>query len=115
MKKEETMYVKVDSRNRITIPKKLTHRMSQLYKVYEKDGKIILEPVHEVSKDEQWLLDPKNKAILARLKEESLKEQHQQPKSNTMGHQQGSQQQHGQQQEQNAHNAQQNQIKKPQE
>ena len=114
MKKEETMYVKVDSRNRITIPKKLTHRMSQLYKVYEKDGKIILEPVHEVSKDEQWLLDPKNKAILARLKEESLKEQHQQPKSAQEHQGQSNNQQQTKQQEQ-SNFAHPNQIKKPQE
>ena len=67
--KKETKYVKIDSRNRITIPKQLAQGMSHLYKIYEKDGKIILEPVREIPKEEQWLFDPKNKAIVEELKE----------------------------------------------
>jgi hypothetical protein len=66
--KKETQYVKIDSRNRITIPKKLSKGMSPLYEIYEKDGKIILEPVQEIPKEEQWLFDPKNKAIVDELK-----------------------------------------------
>ena len=69
--KKETMYVKVDSRNRLTIPKGISHGkkgLSHLYKIYEKEGKIILEPIKEVPKEEQWLFDPKNKAIVDELK-----------------------------------------------
>ncbi len=115
MKKEETMYVKVDSRNRITIPKKLAQGASHLYKVYEKDGRIILEPVQEVSRDEQWLLDPKNKAILARLKEESMKEQHQQQPRSAQEHQGQSNNQQQTNQHEQSNFSHTNQIKKPQE
>ncbi len=66
--KKETQYVKVDSRNRITIPKKIFQDMPHLYEIYEKDGKIILEPVQEVPKEERWLFDPKNKTIVDELK-----------------------------------------------
>jgi bifunctional DNA-binding transcriptional regulator/antitoxin component of YhaV-PrlF toxin-antitoxin module len=65
--------VKVDSRNRITIPKKMSNELDQVYKIYQKDGNIILEPVQQISEREQWMLDPKNKKILNRLKK-SLKE-----------------------------------------
>jgi bifunctional DNA-binding transcriptional regulator/antitoxin component of YhaV-PrlF toxin-antitoxin module len=66
--KTENTYVKIDSRNRITIPKAMASELSDLYKIYEKGGKIILEPIKEVPKEEQWLLDPKNKAIVQELK-----------------------------------------------
>lgn len=69
--KKETIYVKVDSRNRLTIPKQISDReggLPNLYKVYEKDGKIILEPVQEIPKKEQWLFEPKNKAVVDELK-----------------------------------------------
>ena len=66
--KKETKYIKIDSRNRITIPKKLSEGMSDLYKIYKKDGYIILEPVQEIPKEEEWLFDPKNKAIVDELK-----------------------------------------------
>jgi hypothetical protein len=66
--KKEIKYVKIDSRNRLTIPKNLSEGMSHLYKIYEQNGKIILEPVHDVPKEEQWLFDPKNKAIVDELK-----------------------------------------------
>jgi len=62
-------FVKLDSRNRITIPKKLAKKLAYLYRIYEKEGNIILEPVQEVSKEETWLFDPQNKAILDELKE----------------------------------------------
>ena len=65
MKKD---FVKVDSRNRITIPKKLAQKLAHLYKIYEKNGNIILEPVQEIPEKEKWLFDPKNKAIVDELK-----------------------------------------------
>ena len=65
--------VKIDSRNRITIPKKLSSELYQVYKIYEKDGNIILEPIKQIPEREQWLLDPQNKEILNRLKK-SLEE-----------------------------------------
>ena len=68
MKKEQTI-VKIDSRNRVTIPKKMTGDLTQLYKIYEKNGNIILEPIQEIHEREKWLFDPKNKEIVAQLKE----------------------------------------------
>ncbi len=67
--KKETIYVKVDSRNRVTIPKEIAKDLSHLYKIYEKSGKIILEPIQEIPQEEKWLFDPKNKAIVDELKE----------------------------------------------
>lgn len=66
--KKENIYVKSDSRNRITIPKEISNDNSHLYRIYKKNNTIILEPVQEISKDEQWLFDPKNKAIVTELK-----------------------------------------------
>jgi bifunctional DNA-binding transcriptional regulator/antitoxin component of YhaV-PrlF toxin-antitoxin module len=69
--KKEKIYVKVDSRNRLTIPKEISHKKgksSHLYTICEKDGKIILEPVKEIPERERWLFDPKNRAIVDRLK-----------------------------------------------
>ncbi len=66
--KKEQNFVMVDSRNRITIPKKLAEELAHLYRIYEKDGNIILEPVKEIPKEELWLFDPKNKAIVNKLK-----------------------------------------------
>lgn len=106
MKKEDTLYVKVDSRNRITVPKKLAKNIAKLYKVHEKDGNIVLEPVHEASKDEQWLHDPKNQAILARLKEESSREnQHKPPTQQQPTQDNKPNNQHSQTQQNNLHNA----------
>ena len=67
--KIESDLVKIDSRNRITIPKKLASKLTDLYRVYEKRGTIILEPVKEIPHEEKWLFDPKNKAIVDELKE----------------------------------------------
>lgn len=67
--KKDTTYVKVDSRNRVTIPKAISSKSSvDLYKVYEKNGNIILEPIIEVPQEEMWLFDPKNKAVVDGLK-----------------------------------------------
>jgi bifunctional DNA-binding transcriptional regulator/antitoxin component of YhaV-PrlF toxin-antitoxin module len=67
MKKKQDI-VKVDSRNRITIPKKISNELDLVYKIYQKNGNIILEPIQQIPEREQWMLDPKNKAILKRLK-----------------------------------------------
>lgn len=66
--KKETIYVKIDSRNRITIPKKISEGLSHLYKIYEKNGHIILEPVQEIPQEKQWLFDPKHKTMVDELK-----------------------------------------------
>lgn len=67
--KKETMYVKIDARNLITIPRGIKKGLSHLYKIYEKNGTIILEPIIEVPQEEKWLFDSKNKVILDELKE----------------------------------------------
>ena len=66
--KKETV-VKIDSRNRLTIPKGIAKSLSHLYKIYEKNGKIILEPIAEIPKEERWLFDPKNKIVVDKLKQ----------------------------------------------
>jgi hypothetical protein len=66
--KIEKNYVKIDSRNRITIPKGMISGVAHIYKIYEKDGNIILEPVMEVPQEEQWLFDPQNKELIQELK-----------------------------------------------
>ena len=72
MKSKQTI-VKVDSKNRITIPKKLVDTIGKLYNVSIQNDKIILEPLHAVPQQEAWLFEPKNKDILAELKK-SLKQ-----------------------------------------
>lgn len=72
MKKEQTI-VKVDSKNRITIPKKLSDNIGKLYNIYIQKDKIILEPLRTITQEEAWLFDPKNKEILKDLKK-SLKQ-----------------------------------------
>ncbi len=62
-------YVKIDSRNRITIPKGMVNGIAPIYKIYEKEGNIILEPVMEVPIEERWLFDPQNKDLVQELKE----------------------------------------------
>lgn len=66
--KTDKNYVKIDSRNRITIPKGIIKDLAHIYKIYEKDGIIILEPVIEVPQEEKWLFDPQNKELVQRLK-----------------------------------------------
>ncbi|OGB83916.1 hypothetical protein A3F66_02435 [candidate division TM6 bacterium RIFCSPHIGHO2_12_FULL_32_22] len=68
MKKNREDFVKLDSRNRITIPKNIAKDLAKLYRISEKDGKIILEPMHQIPKEEMWLFDPKNKEIVDKLK-----------------------------------------------
>jgi virulence-associated protein VagC len=66
--KKDTKYVKIDSRNRITIPKHLSLEESHFYRIYKKNGNIILEPILEVPKEELWLFEPKNKPVVDQLK-----------------------------------------------
>jgi bifunctional DNA-binding transcriptional regulator/antitoxin component of YhaV-PrlF toxin-antitoxin module len=68
--KKEALYVKIDSRNRLTIPKKIAHKKDfySIYKIYEENGKIILEPIKEIPERELWLFDPKNKTVVDELK-----------------------------------------------
>lgn len=72
MKLKQTI-VKVDSKNRITIPKKLSDNVNKLYNIYMQNDKIILEPLHIIPQDEAWLFEVKNKEVLAELKK-SLKQ-----------------------------------------
>lgn len=72
MKIEESIYLKPDSRNRVSLTK-LVHELSPIYRAYAKDGKIILEPIVEVPKEEAWLFLPENKEKLEYLKK-SLKQ-----------------------------------------
>lgn len=67
MKKERKL-VKTDTRNRITIPKEIAQKPDQLYRIYENNGSIILEPVREIPQEELWLFDPKNKTVVDELK-----------------------------------------------
>lgn len=65
--KNEPVYVKVDSRNRITLTR-VSKNLSVLYKIYTKGDTIVLEPVVEVPAGEAWLFKPENKHLLDRLK-----------------------------------------------
>ncbi len=61
------LIVKLDTKNRVTLTK-VAKNLSTLYRAYSRGDKIILEPIKEVPKGEQWLFDPKNKHILERVK-----------------------------------------------
>jgi hypothetical protein len=67
MKKEEPVYLKVDSRNRISLTK-LSQNLFSMYKARIEKNKIILEPVQEIAETEAWLFLPENKEILTRIK-----------------------------------------------
>lgn len=69
--KNNNELIKVDSRNRFTIPKSIASNtnLSQIFKIYVKGDKIILEPIREIPERERWLFDPKNKHILDELNE----------------------------------------------
>lgn len=64
--------VRVDSRNRICLTKVSSQITSQFF-AYEEQGKIILEPLFEVSSEEAWLFSPQNKACLEQLKKDLIK------------------------------------------
>lgn len=57
--------IKVDARKRISLGR-LTKKLALMYRAYEQDGKIILEPVN-IPKRERWLFDPKNREILKKI------------------------------------------------
>jgi hypothetical protein len=66
--KTEKSYVKIDSRNRVTLPKSVTKELANLYSVYTEGRTIILEPVMDVPEEERWIFDPKNKEIVDKIK-----------------------------------------------
>lgn len=65
----KNVYVKVDSRNRISLTK-ITGKLAPIYRAYTDNNRIILEPMGEnqIPQEEAWLFDPKNKAILEKIK-----------------------------------------------
>jgi len=65
--KSEHIYVKLDSRNRVTLTR-VSKNLSAIYKLYRRGNTIILEPVIEIPADEAWLFAPENKGLLARIK-----------------------------------------------
>ena len=67
------IYLKVDSRNRVSLTK-LAKDVPALFKAYAKEGKIILEPVHEIPAEEAWLFEAKNKELLDQLKKSLTQE-----------------------------------------
>ena len=69
----KSIYLKVDSRNRISLTK-LSKDIPALFKAYAQGGKIILEPIREMPAEEAWLFEPKNKELLDQLKK-SLKQE----------------------------------------
>lgn len=71
--KKESVYLKVDSRNRISLTK-LSKDLSSIYKATVQANKIILEPVQEVPEDEAWLFLPENREILAHIKKSLTEE-----------------------------------------
>jgi hypothetical protein len=65
-------YVKLDSRNRISLAKVvklLPIQSSTAFCAYVQGGKIILEPFVEIPEDEAWLFKPENKHLLDQVKE----------------------------------------------
>jgi len=61
-------YVRVDSRNRVSLTK-ISRNLPSSFYAYEFEGKIILEPLAEVPMEEAWIFEPKNRAILEEVKE----------------------------------------------
>ncbi len=65
--KPEQVYLKMDSRHRISL-KKLIEGSHTHYRAYKINGKIIIEPVEEKEDIEAWIFKPENKAALESLK-----------------------------------------------
>ena len=59
--------VRVDSRNRICLTK-VSKQITTQFFAYEEQGRIILEPLFEVSFEDTWLFSPQNKEYLDHLK-----------------------------------------------
>ena len=57
--KKETVFVTVDSRNRITIPKGLAKNLAQMYRVSVKNEQIILDPIKEIPHQSSGFLNQK--------------------------------------------------------
>lgn len=70
--KKESVYLKVDSRNRISLTK-LSNHLSAIYKARIENNTIILEPA-EIPADEAWLFLPENREILQQLKKSLTEE-----------------------------------------
>lgn len=70
--KEESIYLKTDSRNRVSLTK-LSPEKTPIYKAFKQGKTIILEPIQEMSEEEAWFFRPENKEILEHVKE-SLKQ-----------------------------------------
>ncbi|OGB86639.1 hypothetical protein A3J41_03525 [candidate division TM6 bacterium RIFCSPHIGHO2_12_FULL_38_8] len=66
--KKEQIILKFDSKNRITLPKKISDSVGKLVQIYIKNGQIILAPLQTIPEREAWLFEPKNKKILDGLK-----------------------------------------------
>lgn len=66
--KNEPLYVKVDSRNRVVLTR-VSKKLSSMYKVRMQGETIILEPVVEIPAEEAWLFASENKDLLARIKQ----------------------------------------------
>lgn len=64
--KPTSNYIKLDSRNRITLTK-VTKNLAQFYKVTIKGNKIILEPLREIPPKAHWLFEPGNEHLLEEL------------------------------------------------
>lgn len=65
--KTEPIYLKPDSRNRISLGK-VTKGLPQLYRAYELNGNIILEPIKDINKEVEWIFKPENKHLLEIVK-----------------------------------------------
>ncbi len=61
------MLMKLDSRNRIALTK-VSSNLASVYRVFVENDRIILEPIREIPKEEQWLFAPENKEKLEMLK-----------------------------------------------
>lgn len=72
MKHSHTHYIKLDSRNRLSLTK-IAKNIAQFYKVTIQGNKIILEPIREMPEEAHWLFDQGNEHLLEELKK-ALKE-----------------------------------------
>src|ERR1700722_15421467 len=71
---QDPVYLKLDSRNRVSLTKfikELSYKSkgkSYIYKAYEKNGNIILEPIKDMPKEVEWIFKPENKHLLEIVK-----------------------------------------------
>lgn len=69
----KTMYIKADSRNRVSL-KKIAKKLAPIYRAYTQENKIILEPVEEIPAEEAWLFKPENKQILDHIRKSLMQD-----------------------------------------